>query len=480
MTETAAVIPFAEGQASGLEELGGASPLRLNILTGPEGAMRLRPGIASWSLFPAAVPNASPVIGMCVWGEYLVYVTEDRKLWAWLSEGNVVALSDATALTQLDGGKRPTFCTTRTRILIAGGGAIQKWEGAGLSARLGGSPPIATHVVAVATRLIAAKYDNSGIQYWTPAGETSHETWNTSSADTGTGFAEAEARPDATVALHDVISEWFAFGKETTQVFVPDPVVGFSASQTVGVGCGAPYSVIQVDESFAWLDERRRFVTSDGRGFQVISAPDMTTTMAKFAVVSDCWGARCRIGAFDLLLWVFPTEGRTVYLEVSSKKWGEWCSFNTNGDRSPFVAQSYCYWPAKNTHLVGLNSGIISTLTFDAFTDSGALLKGVSRTGFEDHGSMTRKLCRRLQIQAKRGGTAQSGTEPAVEITYRDDLGAFRSPIRFGLGLAGDYKAVVDKFGLGFYRQRQWEMTLSQSTEYVITKAVETFEPLES
>ncbi|MES2155981.1 MAG: hypothetical protein V4510_12680, partial [bacterium] len=109
-----ASISFSSGEAPGLEELGGAPPLVVNALPDATGTIRTRPGVSTWADFPAVVPDASPVIGMYPWGaNYLVYVTADRKLWAIGTQGSAVALSDATAATQLPGSGRPTFTEVR-------------------------------------------------------------------------------------------------------------------------------------------------------------------------------------------------------------------------------------------------------------------------------------------------------------------------------------------------------------------------------
>src|SRR4029079_13240261 len=106
-------------------------------------ALFTRPGIVEWDEWADATCNdagAGEVIGPAVWpspsGDRLVYVTQSdagvRKLWAMLGPNSRIALSDATAATQLDGTLRPTFAIGKTRIVIAGGGAPPEWGGTGL------------------------------------------------------------------------------------------------------------------------------------------------------------------------------------------------------------------------------------------------------------------------------------------------------------------------------------------------------------
>lgn len=465
-------IDFGQGQSS-LEELSGASPIMWNLLADPGNAVRQRPGLRSWTDFITAIPHASPVVGMFAWRTFLIYVCEDRTIWAWYGPGDVRALSDTTAATKLDGSLRPVFAYDSQRVVITGGGAPQKWEGVGLSARLGGSPPSATHIAYADQRFVVNLYDNTGTIQWTPPGVGNHETWTTAGVGSG-GFAEAEAAADPTLALHVNTNEVYVFGTQTLQVFLPDGSVDFVVGATLGIGCGARYSVIDVDGSYAWLDERQRIVASSGREHEVLSSPMMAKSLSALATVSDAWGFRSRIGSFDLLVWVFPTEGRTLVFDRGTKKWSEWKTW-TGAEWSGWIGKSYYYWPERNIHLVGLETGEVAEMTFDAYRDMDRNLRGISRTGFLDNGVGVRKLCQRVQLQLKRGATLPGAVAPTVELRYRDDLGGFTPAISYSLGVA-DYAPTRDKWALGMYRDRQWELAFENNAEMVLTSARGTVE----
>lgn len=465
-------ISFCDGQSS-LEELSGASPIQWNLLKDPGGAIMQRPGLRTWSMFPETVPNASPVVQMYAWRTFLIYVCEDRTIWAVYGPGDVRALSDATAATQLDGSLRPVFAYDSQRVVITGGGAPQKWEGAGLAARLGGSPPTSTHIAYSAQRFIVSLYDNTGILQWTPPGVGNHETWTVAGVGAG-GFSEAEAAPDPVQAMHVNTNEVYAFGTSTLQVLVPDPSADFSVASTIGVGCGARYSVVEVDGTWAWLDAERNFVTSDGRGFKFISDPLMSKALAALGTVDDCWGFRARIGSFDLIVWVFPEEKRTICYDRTAEKWSEWKGW-TSSEWSEWLGRSYYYWPEHNVHLVGLQDGRIAEMTFGTYGDMGSGIKGISRTGFMDDGTSVRKLCQRVDLTLRRGATLPGVTPPIVELRYRNDLGGFSDAVNYSLG-AADYNPTIQKWSLGMYRDRQWELTFQNNAEFVLTNARATCE----
>ena len=469
-------IPFADGLASGLDELSGAAPIFVNYLVDALGAMPVRPGIQAWSGFPGAPVN-SPVIGIYPWQTFIIFVTQDRQIWALNSGGAIQALSSSSdATTKLDGSLVPVFTFDQARVAIAGGGQPQQWLGAGLSSRLApgavmpdGSPLSFTHIDYIAQRFVGLNYNSSGYFQWTDPGVGNHTTWPI----VGAYFAEAEASPDPNAAMSaSAANELFLFGATTTQVFIPDPVTAFSAAVTVQVGCGAPYSVISTEGPFAWLDERHRFVLSDGRQVKPISTPQIANDIMQSGfVVSDCRGYRIHIGMWDLLLWLFPTMKRGFCYDRTTQKWlGEFRSIDSNGEWAAWAPTSYVFWPAQNKHLVGMPNGTIAELTMTATDDLGTPIKAVSRTGFQNGGTFVRKLCQRARLQVR--GPQQPTTQQVVEMRYRDDLGAFKPVIQWQPG----QNPIVEKYNLGMYRQRQWELETSGGGAYAVTGAIESIE----
>lgn len=474
---TPAPIPFTDGLASGVEELAGASPAVINVIHDAGDTVRTRPGLSAWSSFPAVIPDASPVTGIWIFGAYVVYSTQDRKLWAITAPGLVIPLSDATLATHLDGTGRPQAVVTRTRIVIVGGGLPQKWEGVGLSARLGGNPPAGIGIAALTQRLVIADALNTGLLYWSDVGELGggHEIWN--SGDSGS--IEAAASPDPILALGSTVNELYALGSKTLQVFIPDPNDVFVPGTTIEVGTLAGGSLVKWDAQLAFMDDRRRLVSSNGRSFQDISGAPLAQTLWRFGTVSDCWTFRARFDAVDLIGFVFPTEGRTCVYNASVQKWAEWRSLDDNGRWKPWVGQCHCYWAEQGIHLVGLADGSIALLDPMVFTEAGTTLKGVIRTGFGDHDTGNRKICERVQFTMRRGATTAT-TAPVAELRWRDDLGAFGQPLRVSLGLPGDLETQVAKWTLGVYNTRQWEITVSDNAQFVLTGVEELFTPLEA
>src|SRR6476620_3864968 len=459
-----APIPFAAGLASGLSELSGASPVQTNVLPDAAGALHVRPGIRAWDDF-ASAPNTGAIIGMFAWRTFLLFVYEDRSLWAMTAPNSFLDLG-----ATLGGTGRPIFTYDSTRVVVTGGGAPLQWQGVGAAIELApgaimpdGSPLALTHIGYLAQRFLGNDNNNSGTFQWTPPGPGNHTSWPV----VGPYYAEAEASPDPLVALYCNSNEAFLFGTESTQVYVPDPSIAFAVAASQAAGCAAAYSVINTDTQFAWLDNDKRLIESGGREFNVLSSPGMAKSISELSVISDCWGARIKFQTWDLLVWTFPTEKRSLYYDRVTKKWGEFNSTDANGEFVEWLPTSYYFWLDKKLHLVGLPDGTIGELTMSASTDKGWTLRGLSRTCVIDAGTFNRKTCQRVDFQLRRDqAVGITPVDPRVEYRYRDSPGTWSPTDSIVLG--GSYQPVVTKWAKGQFRQRQHEISFSNASDFIL------------
>jgi hypothetical protein len=484
-------IPFSASEDKSATELGGAAPTVVNAIPDASGAARRRPGIKAWSVFPSASASGSPVIGMLPWGEQLVYVTADRKIHAVSSGGGVSELSDSSVLTQLDGGSRPSMVAGRELFVLAGAGAIQKWTGSGLSARLtntgaGGDPPQSTFLCAIGQRLVASLVGTSGQIWWTGPLEE-YENWDMATG--GASYIQAGAKPDPIKAMYDNTNEVFCFGPETIQVFCPaflqvdandpDNVLDFAPNRTENIGTISPYSIIPMDDMFGLVDRQRRIIVTDGRTYNDISKNE-TQALRDMATVEDAWGFRMRFGRFDCLVWMFPTAGYGLIWDATANTWGQWRAGGVA--EGPLTITSAYNWAEQNVFLVGLSDGSIAQLDDATYTDLGEPISVELVSGFVNHGSGAVKHCKCVLFAFKRTWAAIPAVSPGlsasghVRISYRDDQGIWK--ILKDLELSTDSEVVVPIRSVGVYRTRQWRVQYTGADELQLVSAQEEFEIL--
>jgi hypothetical protein len=392
-------------------------------------------------------------------------------------------------------------------LVMAGGAQLQKWLGPGKLAGqatsqplantgVGGPPPSADFVCAIAQRLVAQYSGTSGQIRWSGPLED-YENWDMSTG--GAGFVQAAAKPDPIVAMLDNTNEVFCFGTETLQVFAPaalnidvnDPtnLLDFAPSRTMNIGTVSPYAVVAVDDMFAMLDRQRRFIFTDARTYTDISRP-VAKLLRDLKSISDAWGFRMRFGRFDCIVWFFPTDGFGLTYDTQTQNWSEWREQATAGsvglgivsDVAPSITCAY-NWSEKGALLVGMSDGRILKLDDDSSVDSdGTAIRVEVVSGFNDHGSTAQKHCHTLMLTFKRtfaalpagaGGLSASGH---VRISKRDNQGAWK--IVKDQELSYDTAPAIQIRSLGVYRTRQWKVEYSGEDELQLVSAQEEYEIL--
>jgi hypothetical protein len=378
-------------------------------------------------------------------------------------------LSATEGTTLLAGSGRPMFAETAFRLVIAGGRDLQDVEPAATAAaHLGGSPPKASQVIALASRIVCNDVDTAstsrGKVRFSDAGNAGEETWD------ALNVTSAEARPDLVVALAENSNEAFVFGESTLQVFYPDPAVILSPGRAANRGIGAAFSVIQSDDDLAWFTDHDQFVIGDGRSTEVLS-DSISTTLEGITSPSDMWGFRLNMDQFDCLVWVCPTDGRAFCYQAGGG-WSQWHTWTGSG-HGALAVKSHHLYTGTNTHLAGLATGQIVKFDSTAGTDMGSVIKAEVRTGFQNRGTDEYKHCRSVLFTFKRGHA--TSTEPFVLLSWRDDLGDFCEPLRLGLGTTGDNVFTIPLRSLGCYRRREWKMEFTDAADFVLAGAEETF-----
>jgi hypothetical protein len=469
-------IPFDASQASSAEELGGAPPLSANVIRDSTGAMRSRPGVSAWDLFPADHASNTSVTAILEFKDGLVFSTEDRKLWYW-TPGIVKALSDSTEATKLNGTKRPIMIPCASKLVVACDGEMQTWPGSGLAARLtpDGSSPRATHVSEINRRLVCNPVSVSGTVQWSGQGDANHTNWTIGILDNEGGHLFASARPDKMLALFDTTNELYGFGAQTIQVFYPDATViddairSFAPSRTQNIGLAATYSIIPVDDIFALLDSRLRFITTDGRQYRDLSTSMIGSTISGLSKHDDCWGFRMRLGSWDCLVWIFPTVGKGFIYDLTASRWGEWRFADNNVN----ITSAYQY---GSDVLVGLTDGSIGKLDPESCADLGEPIKCEMISGFQMHGTNNLKHSKMVLFRFRH--VASGSVDARVRVWNRADTGRWNLLHVAAIDNTGDETPNFNIYSIGTYRQMQWKVEYIGSGAFSLIDCIEDYDVL--
>lgn len=283
-------------------------------------------------------------------------------------------------------------------------------------------------------------------------------------------YAEAEANPDFLVSLLIAESHIKCIGTKSMEVFYADGTSPFAPLNQSYVESGtiAPHSFAYAksQKALVWLDEERQAVLLSG-----VTPVPVSITMAKylqsFSTVTDCLSDCISIAGRPYWLLQFPTEQKTLVFDFTSKNWYEWGYWNSGtASYDAFRGNCYCYSPDWNYTLVGDRAnGKIYRFSNSEYTDNGAILRSMIRTGNYNHGSeVYRKFSNRLIFRVKRTSVVSLDGTPDLQVRYRDNGNTtWTSYASVPLQAIGntEYRGVLTR--LGSYYTRQWEFSLSDA-----------------
>lgn len=463
-------------ESSGDESFSGGGEAAFNMLVDGKGALRRRPGLATYDQAPSSAISSYAISGIHVDLDGRIFAIDNqpgrRRIWR-ISGGSALNLSTPPG-SDLTGTSRPTFAETGALLVIAGGQDLQKLtltDIATPSARLGGSPPYATHVAYQAFSLITNRtQDPLGTVHYSSPGTssaiTSFETWS-GTRDSGT--IDVGASPDAIRAVVSSLDEVWAFGGKTVQILAPDPNFGFSSVRAMSYGIASPHLYVEVEGRMAWMTERKKIVLGTSGGVEVISG-----TIQKSLDAIDITGAfayRYDSDQFQALLFCFPASG-TTFCYQSGSGWSRWGGYTSLWQ--PFPVNCVAFREVDKTHVVGTTDGKVIRLTQSSQTDLGSPIRAYCMTGYASYATDLRKECKCIRL-AMRKSTHTDSKVRVGTLRYRDEDGIWRHdiPIEFS-----GKQSVVELYSLGTYRRRQWEIEITSTDEVVINGATEIYEVL--
>ncbi len=430
------------------------------------------------------VGNNSSVEGLYWWDEdeKLVSVV-GRHAYTTAEDGTTVDLGSGMNLTV-----RPTFAVSKPAgvdtLAMANGGKIFTTTGTTITAISDADAPTAvTHIVFFDSYLIANNI-GSGTFYYSNVNDP--HTWS------ALDFASAEGRPDDITAIHVLGRELYLFGPRSIEVWYNDGVTPFRpiSGRASRRGVSAPYSIVDVEDSFLFLDENRNVVRLSGGSEQVVSGA-VNKLIYDMGDVSDAYADKIYIAGRYFYVITFPSATRndgsgavgvTLVYDYALQQWYEWAEWDTTvPEYKPFRARSHAFSLTWGRNFIGDSdpTGEIFELKKDEYQDDGSNIRTMVRTGYIDHGTSLRKCCNNIRLRMKRGDAAVDPTY--MTIKYRDQGNeGFGNEVSRDIGGAGDTDFCVDYHRMGQYRARQYEIVNAENTPFILGNAEENFDVMTS
>ncbi len=464
-----APVTITDGEVTGVDSLSSAASSVVNWEIDEAGVNVPRPPLEAYSVTNI---GTSPFIGAERWKQYLIWVSTDRYVRMMHESGPAVGtvLSTSSTSTQIEGtASRVTFVSGDDYVYIAGGGQIQRWGGVGLTELISGSPNC-THIASLGQYLIANNTGDTSIFQWSEIGEGTWTSW----PDENT--TQASARPDPIIGIFENANELYVFGDATTQVYAvgSDPTLPFDVVATINTGLAAPYAVTRIDETFAFLDDKRRISITDGRTVTPISDA-IQSTLRGLETIEDCWMYREDRGQYSYLVVRFPTEARTFVYDIKGTRWTERKYYNAPLDDADWPVGAAVYWPAYNYWLFGstLSTGGLFKFATTSGAENSAPLVASRVTGWHEHGTAKRKRSTRIQLVMKRGTAAQGATPGALEVRVQDDDGPWTEWEQVSVGGPSDYGQTKLVFPGGVFRRRRYGLRFSNTESFSLVSVMD-------
>jgi len=400
-----------------------------------------------------------------------------------ISGGNTYKITDSAGTvsqithddTDWAEGTRATFADFKTAIYAANGGKIKEIPNSGnVSDMADADAPTTVSHVAFLDRYLLGNELSSALFHWSDVNDPTAWSGN---------YAEAEAKMDELLALLVEDLKICLLGEKTLEIWYDDGSTPFirEAQGYVSRGTSAKYSFVWCDtlNTFAWLDQNRQVVALSG-----VSPIPLSQTMSKyiegFTSVTDCLGDSIIVGGRPYLIFSFPSEGKTLVYDWTSKQWYEWGYWNSGtATYGQFRGGCFCFSPYWNMTLAGDRAnGKVYKFSSTTYTDDGNTMRSMIRTAHYNHDTEERlKFSNKLTFRVKRTNVVSEDSTPDLMVKYRDNgETSWNNEHTVTLQQVGDteYRGTISR--LGSYYSRQYELSLSDAYALCIVSMEENFD----
>lgn len=295
----------------------------------------------------------------------------------------------------------------------------------------------------------------------------------------GLDFGTAEGSPDLIVSILADHRDLLLFGEVSTELWDNTGNVDFPFEVQNGVfierGCGAPASVVKMDNQVYWLGEDRVIYTLNGYLPAKVSTHAIDERIRQYDRVDDAFAFHYTEGGHFFYCITFPDGDETWCYDASSKSWHQRSSGAKAGR---WRANAYAKFKGKN-YIGDSQSGKIFEMSLETYAEDGNPIVRV-RTTMPETANELPVFMAKLQVYMESGAGLVSGqgSNPLVGLSWSDDGGrTFKDPRFREMGKTGEYATRVIWRRLGRFRNRIFKLVVTDPIKTVIIDASAEVEP---
>lgn len=290
-------------------------------------------------------------------------------------------------------------------------------------------------------------------------------------------FATAEAFSDNTVAIARNNGQLWVFGTDSTEIMNNDGGSGFPfvpvEGATIEQGCGAAYSIQNINNSLIWLDDRGFIVQNVGYDAKIISNETINKEIPTYRVKSDAFSYQYLDRGHLFYAITFPTAQKTWVYDLNTGLWHEQAYWTENATFTR--SKINCVARMGKLTLAGdFESGKIYAIKSNVYLDGTQEIHRIKTTPFLYRGFDNIEISRlELKVQAGHANSTGVGSDPKIMLRISKDGGhTWGNEIVRSIGKIGEYNKRVKFPRLGTAREWLFEFRFSDPCAFSLIEAV--------
>lgn len=280
--------------------------------------------------------------------------------------------------------------------------------------------------------------------------------------------ATAESAIDDIVGLGVSKDELWVYGSASVEIWYNAAnLIGVPFSPRTGmgmrIGCGAAASIVELDETLIWLDNRGHvvqsavsaFIRSNNSGYDlnIISTEAFTAEILGYNRIDDA----IAMGYSDRghLMWqiTFPTDQKTWVFDQTTKSWHERSTYNSGSGEDVQHLGQFAVKASRLYVMGGNRSGKLYLEKSDVYKDDDEYIRRVRVTApMYEPDEKRRWGIDKLRLQMETGGALQSGqgSDPQMVLKIsKNGAHTWGNDLPRSIGAVGKYNKNIDWNRLG-------------------------------